>query len=202
MHRLAFRDSISTTPAAPPARWPAPPWTGARPTQHASASAWPGNIPTRQPASAKAPLPSTPALAGSVSAARRLPPMSIASAASTAPTSAEHPPQPQHRARLRQLPLRAGGGPGERSRRSQRRPQPRLPAATNPHPRGDRRSNAPPFNETNLTDRNYRYGTYLPQQMTRHLRWRVDLGRNERHADDGAESYDENSIYLRLVYTH
>lgn len=57
------------------------------------------------------------------------------------------------------------------------------------------------FNETGLTDRNYRYGTYLSQQLTRHLRWRVDLARNERHADDGAESYDENSVYLRLVYT-
>jgi hypothetical protein len=57
------------------------------------------------------------------------------------------------------------------------------------------------FYETDLTDRNYRYGTYLSQQMTRHLRWRVDLARNERHADAGAESYDENSIYLRLVYT-
>jgi hypothetical protein len=57
------------------------------------------------------------------------------------------------------------------------------------------------FNETELTDRNYRYGTYLSQQMTRHLRWRVDLARNERHADAGAESYDENSIYLRLVYS-
>ena len=58
------------------------------------------------------------------------------------------------------------------------------------------------FSETGLVDRNYRYGTYLSQQMTRHLRWRVDLARNERHADDGAESYDENSIYLRLVYTN
>jgi hypothetical protein len=57
------------------------------------------------------------------------------------------------------------------------------------------------FNETELTDRNYRYGTYLSQQMTRQLRWRLDLARNERHADAGAESYDENSIYLRLVYT-
>jgi hypothetical protein len=57
------------------------------------------------------------------------------------------------------------------------------------------------FNESGLTDRNYRYGTYLSQQMTRHLRWRVDLARNERHADAGAESYDENSIYLRLVYS-
>lgn len=58
------------------------------------------------------------------------------------------------------------------------------------------------FTETGLVDRNYRYGAYLSQQMTRHLGWRVDLARNERHADDGAESYDENSIYLRLVYTN
>lgn len=57
------------------------------------------------------------------------------------------------------------------------------------------------FSETGLTDRNYRYGTYLSQQLTRHLRWRIDLARNERHADDGAESYDENSVYLRVVYT-
>jgi hypothetical protein len=57
------------------------------------------------------------------------------------------------------------------------------------------------FDETDLTDRNYRYGTYLSQQMTRHLRWRMDLARNERHADAGVESYNENSIYLRLVYT-
>lgn len=57
------------------------------------------------------------------------------------------------------------------------------------------------FELSDAIDRNYRYGAYLSQQMTRHLRWRVDLARNERHADDGAESYDENSIYLRLVYT-
>jgi hypothetical protein len=57
------------------------------------------------------------------------------------------------------------------------------------------------FNASDATDRNYRYGIYLAQQMTRHLRWRVDLARNERRADVGAESYDENSLYFRFVYT-
>ena len=57
------------------------------------------------------------------------------------------------------------------------------------------------FELSDAIDRDYRYGAYLSQQMTRHLRWRVDLARNERNADDGAESYDENSLYLRLVYT-
>lgn len=57
------------------------------------------------------------------------------------------------------------------------------------------------FNESDLTDRNYRYGVYLTQRMTRHLSWRGDLARNERHSSAGADSYDENSIYLRFTYT-
>jgi len=57
------------------------------------------------------------------------------------------------------------------------------------------------FNESDLTDRNYRYGVYLTQRMTRHLSWRADLARNERHSSAAADSYDENSVYLRFTYT-
>lgn len=57
------------------------------------------------------------------------------------------------------------------------------------------------FNESDLTDRNYRYGVYLTQRMTRHLSWRADIARNERHSSVNADSYDENSVYLRFTYT-
>ncbi len=48
-----------------------------------------------------------------------------------------------------------------------------------------------------VTDRDYRYGIYLSQQLSRHWRWRIDLSRNERHAGTGADSFDENAAYLR-----
>jgi hypothetical protein len=57
------------------------------------------------------------------------------------------------------------------------------------------------FTELDASDRDYRYGLYLVQQMSRHWRWRVDLGRYERHANADETSFNENSIYLRLVYT-
>lgn len=52
-----------------------------------------------------------------------------------------------------------------------------------------------------VTDRDYRYGIYLSQQLSRHWRWRIDLSRNERHAGTGADSFDENAAYLRFAYT-
>ena len=57
------------------------------------------------------------------------------------------------------------------------------------------------FDTSDLTDRTWRYGAYLTQRMTRHFSWRVDLARNERDSGDDADSYDENSIYLRFTYT-
>jgi hypothetical protein len=57
------------------------------------------------------------------------------------------------------------------------------------------------FDASGLDDRSYRYGIYMTQRMTRHLSWRVDLARNERHSSENEDSYDENSIYLRFTYT-
>lgn len=56
------------------------------------------------------------------------------------------------------------------------------------------------FTDSDGTFREYRYGLYLTQQLSRQWRWRVDLARNERHADVEADSFDENSIYLRVAY--
>ena len=56
------------------------------------------------------------------------------------------------------------------------------------------------FRDIDTTDRDYRFSLYLAQQMTRHWRWRVDLSHLQRDAGAGADSYDENSIYLRLIY--
>ena len=58
------------------------------------------------------------------------------------------------------------------------------------------------FVDSDSTDRDYRYGLFIAQQFARHWSWRADLSRNERHADAGAESFDENALYLRLIYTH
>ena len=58
------------------------------------------------------------------------------------------------------------------------------------------------FVDSDSTDRDYRYGIYLAQQFARHWSWRADLSRNERNAGSGADSYDENALYLRLIYTH
>ncbi len=57
------------------------------------------------------------------------------------------------------------------------------------------------YSALDAADRDYRYALYLSQQMTRHWRWRADAMHYERNADAGADSFDENSIYLRLVYT-
>jgi hypothetical protein len=56
------------------------------------------------------------------------------------------------------------------------------------------------FVDTDATDRDYRYGLYFAQQWTRQWHWRVDLTRNERHADVGAESFDENAVAVRVAY--
>jgi hypothetical protein len=57
------------------------------------------------------------------------------------------------------------------------------------------------FTVTDTNERDYRFGTYLAQQLGPHWSWRVDLTRYERHADGDIESFDENSVYLRFVYT-
>ena len=45
------------------------------------------------------------------------------------------------------------------------------------------------------------YGAYLRQQMSRHWGWRLDLSRNERDGQGDAFSYDENTAYVRLIYS-
>ncbi|MEZ5519969.1 MAG: hypothetical protein R3F08_00610 [Dokdonella sp.] len=45
------------------------------------------------------------------------------------------------------------------------------------------------------------YGAYLRQQMSRHWGWRIDLNRSERHSDGDDLSYDENTAYVRVIYT-
>jgi hypothetical protein len=57
------------------------------------------------------------------------------------------------------------------------------------------------FTDSDSIDRDYRYALYLAHQLNRHWRWRVDIGHNERNAGTGAESYDENAVYLRVSYT-
>lgn len=58
------------------------------------------------------------------------------------------------------------------------------------------------FVDSGSTDRDHRYGLFLAQQFARHWSWRADLSRNERNAGSGADSYDENALYLRLIYSH
>jgi hypothetical protein len=57
------------------------------------------------------------------------------------------------------------------------------------------------YTTLDASDRDSRYAFYLSQQMTRHWRWRLDATRYERRADAGADSFDENSLYLRIGYT-
>lgn len=57
------------------------------------------------------------------------------------------------------------------------------------------------FVDSDTTDRDTRYGLYFAQRWTRQWNWRVDLTRNERHADAGAESFDENAVAVRVAYT-
>ncbi len=45
------------------------------------------------------------------------------------------------------------------------------------------------------------YGAYLRQQMSRHWGWRVDVNRSERHSQGDNLSYDENTAYVRVIYT-
>ena len=58
------------------------------------------------------------------------------------------------------------------------------------------------FVDSDSTDRDYRYGIFFTQQFARRWSWRADLSRNERNAGSDADSYDENALYLRLIYTH
>lgn len=58
------------------------------------------------------------------------------------------------------------------------------------------------FIDTDSTDRDYRYGVYFTHQFARRWSWRADLSRYERHGGDGVDSFDENALYLRLIYTH
>lgn len=57
------------------------------------------------------------------------------------------------------------------------------------------------YTALDASDRDYRYAVYLSQQVSRHWRWRADAMHYARNAGAGADSFDENSIYLRLVYT-
>ncbi|MEO8010778.1 MAG: hypothetical protein ABI650_03950 [Dokdonella sp.] len=57
------------------------------------------------------------------------------------------------------------------------------------------------FDASDALDRDFRYGIYFAQQLARHWRWRVDLSHYERNADEGAESFDENSAFVRFAYT-
>lgn len=57
------------------------------------------------------------------------------------------------------------------------------------------------FDVSDATDRDTRYGLYLTQRLSRQWSWRIDLSRNERNAGAGAESFDENAVYLRVAYT-
>ena len=42
----------------------------------------------------------------------------------------------------------------------------------------------------------------LIARFARRWSWRADLSRYERHGGDGVDSFDENALYLRLIYTH
>lgn len=57
------------------------------------------------------------------------------------------------------------------------------------------------FTVTNTSERDYRFGTYLAQQLGPQWSWRVDLARYDRNGDGNIESFDENSVYFRFIYT-
>lgn len=57
------------------------------------------------------------------------------------------------------------------------------------------------FTVTRTSERDYRVGTYLAQQLGPQWSWRVDLARYARNADGNIESFDENTVYLRFIYT-
>ena len=57
------------------------------------------------------------------------------------------------------------------------------------------------FTATSTSERDFRFGTYLVQQMGPHWRWRADLTRYERHGNGDIESFDESSVYFRFIYT-
>lgn len=56
---------------------------------------------------------------------------------------------------------------------------------------------------TEAYDRNNWYGLYFEQRFSRHWSWRADLARNEREARgrNDSPSYDENIVFVRVVYT-
>lgn len=62
-------------------------------------------------------------------------------------------------------------------------------------------SNYRDFTVTDTSERDYRFGTYMVQQMGPHWSWRADLARYERHGDGDIQSFDENSVYFRFIYT-
>ncbi len=49
--------------------------------------------------------------------------------------------------------------------------------------------------------RDYGFGSFLSHKVNPHWAWRADLSRVERHSVGDGLSYDENSAYLRVIYS-
>jgi hypothetical protein len=57
------------------------------------------------------------------------------------------------------------------------------------------------FTVTRTSERDYRIGTYLAQQLGPQWSWRADLARYDRNGDGDIASFNENSVYFRIIYT-